>query len=345
MEVIRDNSRVILQAKSCSEIQPEVNKLSIWSKSTDNSCEASTISVSGSPCKADVSKCIPKVLLENHYRDDYKAMKFLGPGSDFSGPNCWNFALMLSGILPALRFTPPEEMTYFMNSEFCQPVKNINDREPGDIGVIRANEDNKEMHAFVYISDKLALTKNGPSRYSPYLLQSTEEIQKIYKYESKCSYLSKTYGSDIEKCKGHVEYFRCSSLDEYLEKETEKISTSVKEVVNIVDNIECNISKIFFDQDLLSVNQIDFITTIAESLSKYLEDELGDLTSKTEEEKIILSMIDVRLKALAGNTRYELISTEKTEPDEIESLNSLTEVINISIQQLEGEEISDEFGN
>ena len=63
--------------------------------------------------------------------------KYLGTRPEVAGPNCWNFALALRGLLPSLRFTSDDEFTFYLRPPLCRPFRNDEKRLPGDIGAIR----------------------------------------------------------------------------------------------------------------------------------------------------------------------------------------------------------------
>ena len=161
----------------------------------------------------DVAQCIPD-----------KIKKYLNVNPSQDGPNCWNFALYSKEIISSLRFTTPDEMSFFTDSPLCKKIGNLNEVLPGDIGAIRKVRQLKngskileEKHGFIVVSKDIAFTKNGLDKRKPYSISTMEDVFKEYdvKNYEQC-FLGK--GKLPLGCNDIYSFFRCDSMKSYVEK-------------------------------------------------------------------------------------------------------------------------------
>jgi hypothetical protein len=213
----RVNNRIVAVGADCGEVTSELPNLKTWLNGTnpEKQCQYfATSSQSGGGCSFDVTGCLP-----DH------PVKYHGTNPKISGPNCWNLALVMKGLVPALRYTSPNEMSYFMNSPLCKEVPANQPRQAGDVGAIRSKGPygKDEVHGFIYVSDKLAYSKNGFSRESPYALQSVDNVYKVYGVRPDAPYApsnnanSKSMASSGEG-QMNVQVYRCRSAKDYLKQ-------------------------------------------------------------------------------------------------------------------------------
>ncbi len=59
-----------------------------------------------------MSQCLPKQILS-----------FYGYHNQLPGPNCFNLALMMAGLVPGLRYTDPHEISETLSSPLCQELQ------------------------------------------------------------------------------------------------------------------------------------------------------------------------------------------------------------------------------
>ncbi|HNT97782.1 MAG TPA: hypothetical protein PKK31_05915 [Elusimicrobiales bacterium] len=121
------------------------------------------------------------------------------------GPNCWNAALVASGILAAPRFTSPEEMTFWMASPYCRALGAGETPLPGDIIAVR-DRDGAEVHGFIHLTEELSFSKNYLTAAAPYELQSPEAVYAEFPVPQAC----RPPGRAPAACPARSEYFRCS---------------------------------------------------------------------------------------------------------------------------------------
>ncbi|WP_413578406.1 hypothetical protein ACLVWU_07690 [Bdellovibrio sp. HCB290] len=242
----------------CNDVKEVIPTLSQWTISSQagKGCEnLSPTRQFDDVCSYDVTTCVPEHVVK--YQD-------ANPNSH--GPNCWNLSLVMKGILPHLRYTNPEEMAFYMAPPLCRQLKDGEARQAGDIGAIRnVNKGTtSESHGFIYISEKLSYSKNGADKRSPYALQSLDTVLKIYGVpkDSECR-KNEITGTN---CKAAVSYFRCQSLDSYMESHKE-IPEKAKKFFAEAKKAEGCVSEQTMGGKALSAEAIQNITDAALSLT------------------------------------------------------------------------------
>lgn len=121
------------------------------------------------------------------------------------GPNCWNAALVVSGMLAAPRFTSPEEMSFWMDSPYCRVLGSGETPLPGDIIAVR-DRDGAEVHGFIHLTAELSFSKNYLTAAAPYELQSPEAVYAEFPVPQDC----RRPGQAASFCPVRADYFRCS---------------------------------------------------------------------------------------------------------------------------------------
>jgi hypothetical protein len=163
--------------------------------------------------------------------------KLQGLSSDYFGPNCWDAALVSGKIIPELRYAQPGEMSFWMNSPLCRQLGPDEKPKAGDIVAIRDGK--YESHGFIYLTDKLAFSKEGPDLKYLYLLQSPQTVFSSFKVPAECQ---KKTGPAPEGCPTFANYYDCKPLDQYLRENAESISPELAQYSDCVTNVEMNIS-------------------------------------------------------------------------------------------------------
>jgi hypothetical protein len=288
----RSNGDIILTTSNCEELNNQVQTIAKWSKwSEGKDCtvtEKKGMWLFGNKrCVANISKCLPDHVSKYH-----------GINPDISGPNCWNLSLVMAGILPNLRYSTPEEMSFFMSPPLCNQLKSGEERRPGDIGTIRRNR-GQEVHGFVYISEELAYSKNGYHKSSPYALQTLDNVYDVYNIKNTDK---KCLGNVLDPtCESGVEYFRCNSMKEYLAKERKSQSKPSKEVLVQIDRADCLTSHIALNGSSFLEGQL--VSTMAStviSINELLYNDLykEDPETLSEVDTFILASTKLRIKAI-----------------------------------------------
>lgn len=133
-----------------------------------------------------------------------RMLHLLNQKPQYYGPNCWNSVLFVNKVTDHIRFVQPDEFQRSLPFLGCYK-KDVKELEAGDI--VRINDKiNEEFHAFIYISESLSFTKNGPSTKAIYEIVNTESILKEYDVDMKC--LSPE-DSKSEKCLSKVSVYSC----------------------------------------------------------------------------------------------------------------------------------------
>lgn len=277
---------------TCESAYSSVLALQTWSKNIGEQKNCDPSPVKGEDgCRYDITQCVPEHVL-----------KYEGSYSPQDGPNCWNTALVLSKILPHLRYAAPEEMSFYMRPPLCRELLNGEERKPGDVGAIREIKKNGtlEMHGFIYLSDTLAFSKNEFKKEVPYRLMELNQVYADFKVptDSQC----RQNQIDLEsKCGQAVAYFRCQSFSDYLYS-TEDIPFKLKKAVHDVTQFEDCFEKTNMANETLSDEALTHIVSVSEALVTYLESEKHNLLKsglKSKEQEFVLGNLQWRLFSLS----------------------------------------------
>jgi hypothetical protein len=162
------DNRLIL-SDSCTELMQRMFEIKEWTLMIEKrECKYSEPKTSNEGmCIVDATDCVPEYVKKYHG---------LSPADH--GPNCWNLALVMSGLLPVLRESSPEEWEFYLTSPLCRQLDPNEPPEMGDIGSIEARShlDKGHVHGFIYVSDTISYSKNGTTISAPYSLQPLSRI-------------------------------------------------------------------------------------------------------------------------------------------------------------------------
>ncbi len=127
--------------------------------------------------------------------------RLLGKYSIYCGPNCLNAAI---SFYQDNNF----KLTYLDGKDLQEELKNYQALDlikqavqPGDLIIIKDRNSNI-VHAAVYVFDNIVFTKNGASKFSPYLFQKMDTLLSVYPIKNKEQvqfYRFKQEISEIEK--------------------------------------------------------------------------------------------------------------------------------------------------
>lgn len=280
LEIFPYGKVIELSSESCAETQSIVKTLEDWTKKKCKLVEG---------CKYDIKECVPEHIAG-----------VVGKYSGFEGPNCYNLALVMKGILPGLRYSDDKEMAFYLNSPLCRNLEPNEERKPGDVGAIRelVNKKATEFHAFVYISDKLAFSKNGMTYDSSYDLQTLNHVYASYRISGN----EQCHGNRVDlnsNCMNATSYFRCESLDDYLSKR-KPISMELSTLVQKTSTFEkCIMEPFLIDSKPLINDAAQSIIDISKALVHYTEDQVKKNSGLTEEEKFIITTLDLRMRSIS----------------------------------------------
>lgn len=294
-----------MSSPKCDELKAEVEALRNWTQSLGESTQCHpnyNANEESKKCEVEISGCIPghvKLFHENKPK--------------FRGPNCWNLSLTMSKIIPSMRYSQPKEMSFYMRAPLCRGLKNGEAREAGDIGVIRRVNDRKllrpasfaEIHGFIYVSSKLAYSKNGMGEFIPFLLQDLDTVINKYKVPQRSECRNNELNTD-SKCGISLAYYRCDEMNKYLDGHKD-IPKEVLSEFRVIEGFEGFLEKqTMKDRSFPKDSQNNLIKSI-KNLTKFVNDESDEdmsLGMSDEEKNFILGSIQMRLDAMLGQLNY-----------------------------------------
>lgn len=158
----------------CNEIEEDLAAIMQWTQRLENrGCDTPAIRQEGEGmCSANVTSCVPQ-----------QVRTYQGLTGTQNGPNCWNLALVMAGLVPVLRQSSDTEWEYLINSPLCRELRDGESPQSGDLGSIemRAPDNNVQIHGFMYVSDRMVFSKNGTLLNAPYALQTREDMESTYR--------------------------------------------------------------------------------------------------------------------------------------------------------------------
>jgi hypothetical protein len=272
---------------ACDQVESNLAAIQQWTTSRGGACEMPTAPKSKSSlqnCKIDIAKCLPTEVLS--LREKKQSIQ---------GPNCWNLALVMAGILPAVRYSTPEEMGFFLNSPLCHRIGATEHKKPGDIGALRTNS--SQVHAFMWISEDLVFSKNGPEAESLSQIQSAGKMAIGYRslQTQKCR------DDKNVDCELQLETLRCRSLEDYLKDPETMLPKKVLESFVRLEHVDKCLSNYSFNPALYSgsakknlIQNIQMLAAVFESeeFQKNLE------TMPAEKRKFVRETLTVRLNSM-----------------------------------------------
>ncbi len=237
--------RLVLRSATCAAIDESIRALANLKERLEGKrpkgpvCGCDPTASGSKKCFTTADDVLPEFLFEELNARPYCA-----------GPNCFNTALRMTGLLPSPRFTSEEELDNWLKSPLCHEVGENETPLAGDIIDVR-DEKNKNYHAFTYLSPDLVYTKNGKSASvigDPFIFTSATSVFSKYDVPKKCRRVASTKLEE-SGCKGriHASYFRCMTLDEYA-KDFKKKHPHAKESAELVKQfknfnaVECRVS-------------------------------------------------------------------------------------------------------
>lgn len=139
------------------------------------------------------------------------------------GPNCWNSALVASGVLSRIRFTSAAEFQFLIESPACQKIA-PGTQAPGDIQVYRRtlpglkNRD-REVHANIWLDERSTFNKKTDFATAPYEVTTHEIVNESYARTPEILVFSLGASPRAsvrcagETCDNAIEYRRCGAIE------------------------------------------------------------------------------------------------------------------------------------
>ena len=299
VEINRVGANLILRDASCSRVNSIAQSLAQWTHSmeTRNNCPAVLPrgQLVGRACQLDITSCVPA-----------HVQRYQGNRIE-AGPNCWNLALVLRGILPNIRMASPEEMTFYMNPPLCRALRDGEGKRPGDVVAIRkfSDADLVEVHGFIYISPEIAYSKNGMEAEVPYSLQSLESVYQAYNVPNTAQCRANQANLSAN-CEAETSVYRCSSMGNYLNQHPnipEELTTALRDF-GIFDRC---LEALYVDGTSISRTAQNNLEDSTRALTFYLQQ---NHQSASEEQTFILGSLQLRLAAIVENLPYDQSTAE-----------------------------------
>jgi hypothetical protein len=190
-----------------------------------------------------------------------------------------------------------------MRPPLCRQIKDNEKKIPGDVGAIRELNSTKseEYHGFIYISDKIAYSKNGYLNSSPYSLQTLDNVLNVYGVpdRNECRKNELNYNAN---CGKSASYFRCISMDQYL-KQNPNLPKQLITTLNTVRSLEDCVESRAISGKAFPTQAVDVVNDSTKAITFYLEQELKKDKSKNKEEEakrnFLLGSLQLRLLAIS----------------------------------------------
>lgn len=289
LEVSKNKAgHIILSDISCEDIPAQSKALRQWTEGTEATCRFGRVRKKGALCEMDLQNCLPA-----HVK------KYQGANPAKDGPNCWNLALVAKNLLPYLRMSSNEEMSFFMNSGMCQQIGNGEKPAPGDIGAIRKKDTNCrpgeaacEVHGFIYVSEQLAYSKNSQDALDSYALQDINHVYSLYDAGPfACSEVGNSSACPVHQ----IDFFRCQSFPDFLAKA--KAAAEYRKAFEVLDFAECKVSGASMRPVVFDQKEKTNIAAAIGAVTGFLN--RAEEATKSPDESFLYEALGVRLRSMA----------------------------------------------
>jgi len=218
--------------------------------------------------------------------------KFLGLNeyhSPSDGPNCWNLAMYLSQVSFSLHETSPKEFKFFIESPLAKKLSETDFIQAGDIIVFRNGSD--EVHAAVFLSPRLVISKNGTEETRPYRIMALNEMAAQYHNPHPI------FGTRLSD-----QWFvvRLSPLNKYVNENRARLSTNILAAYESLHVLEGKINFSVLPDSKYPLEKSEISTLVSSFKQKYqvaLEKEKAQSTADSES-YFLSSAILMRLESL-----------------------------------------------
>jgi hypothetical protein len=208
------DSELFIKAKDCSKARNYVDLLKQWkAKLGETTVQEIEIQNQDPGCTINITKHVPKFLEKYH-----------GTNTIGDWGNCWGAALAASGMISDFIDTStwPYGSEFWLKPPLCKELSSGEEPAPGDFGNIWQTGRAQDEHAFVYVGNGMAFSKNGASEQEPFKLQPLDDVLKLYLKEGWST----------------LKYYRCSTLNQYLEANRDIIPNSYHNYEKIISAFE-----------------------------------------------------------------------------------------------------------
>lgn len=248
--------QILMSGLNCQELQTHAQAIIDWTKYlTNTSYEAPECFCSAKSCHIDVAPISPYFVKELTVFESG-----FSPSSAFSGPNCFNAALVSTHSLPQITYTHPYEMTAVLGSSLCKEVLLDDELRPGDVLAVRDQSQNFfEVHAGIYINDVLSFSKYGEVSLMPYTYGLN--VDRSYGVNDERCRRVQGLPKEGEPCyeKPFVNFFRCQPLYLFISeilKQPDGLHPGAQKVYARVSSLDSTISAIAYKGRAVNESQL-----------------------------------------------------------------------------------------
>lgn len=287
------NGEIILKGANCQELLNEAQQIFNWAfklkdvfQDTPLTCNYTHFLGIKWGFEINISKITP-ILVK----------KYLNYRPTNDGPNCWNSTLVMNKISPFLRYTSPEEFSFWLKSPLCREKNSKEEMVAGDVIAIREYTGNfvDEYHGLTYISPHLSFTKNGLTHFNSYSLVPTDDVFKSYGVKEGCRLPPHQKG-----CQKAASVFSCQSFEQYI---SGPLSKDLTEALEEIDKTECAIEQLSMFGDKKNnkslYNYVDMNVDILEWIISDLENKKG----LNEKEIFLIRALRFKINAIKSQMR------------------------------------------
>jgi hypothetical protein len=188
------------------------------------------------------------------------------------GPNCWNSALLVSGLATSIRYTSDHEFWHWMDSSYCRELDDDEELQMGDIGSVYTGGSDIHYHSFMRINDNENFEKGSPAVESRWGTHPFENI--VYP----------EYRDVIQRCRGNrsaqirnncptrIRYHRCQPAPENIYSRHQELRVIEREVISIERSLSRwmtteNPSRADLETFITNFRRLDTLLSLINSLS------------------------------------------------------------------------------
>jgi hypothetical protein len=200
--------QILLAGPQCDTLISEANALAQWAKRVNetpdqvpNSCTRD----SSGAYVIDISRIAPRFVynMEGTYAAE-------------NGPNCFNAALVGTGVLDRLTYMHDLEARFWLTApeQVCKPATQAS---PGDLIMIRNHESRSEVHGMIYVTPTLVFSKDGMRKQFGYGLQDADSVYAIYNNKNTVPLKCRVNGTpDATACPIYANLYTCTPASTWL---------------------------------------------------------------------------------------------------------------------------------
>jgi len=158
-----------------------------------------------------------------------------------------------ANIIPGFRYVHGSEFENILTSPLCKKVPLKEPLSPGDVGAIRSKlypappggnyfPTSPNVHGFIHISDSLIFSKDGTRDDAPVTIEDINVILDAGWTIPENPRCRRTNDSPEENCKHWITYYRCESLDSFVQKHVTTVTSGSLSLLQITTRYEGEIN-------------------------------------------------------------------------------------------------------